>query len=426
MTVAAAPSPAPSADAAVGATGRFDLVDPDCFRAGHPHAAYDALRRQGPVVPVEGADGERLWLATDHEAIRAISADSAHFSTARGFRVHTAHRASMDPEIGKVLSRFMLSMDEPEHAPFRRLVTPFFMPSGIAAVEPLVRQGVDRLMAGLAGRDRVEFVEEIGARVPISTICAIIGVPPEDEWRVFEFTNAVFGTDDPELAPSKAVANERYLAIFDYGWSLLESRRREPRDDVISCIAHATLPDGRPLSRTEQVSYFSNLIAAGNETTRSSLSGAIWLLANHPDQRRALVDDPALIPRAVQEILRRFSPVIHMARTATRDVEVGPAQVAAGERVAMLYGAANHGPALFADPYALDIGRANANRHIAFGYGIHHCLGSRLAMLQLSLILEALLRRFPRYEVVSDPTYIRSNFVLAMKRLDISLSPGGR
>jgi cytochrome P450 len=115
-----------------------------------------------------------------------------------------------------------------------------------------------------------------------------------------------------------------------------------------------------------------------------------------------------------------------MARTATQAVEVGPAQVAAGERVAMLYGAANHDPALFVDPHALDVGRANANRHIAFGYGIHHCLGSRLAMLQLSLILEALLRRFPRYEVVSDPAYIRSNFVLAMKRLDISLSPAGR
>lgn len=406
----------------IAARGAFDLADPDFFAAGHPHGAYDQLRAEGPLVPRQDGAG-RLWLATGHDAIRTISADSDHFTTTRGFRVHTAHRAAMDPEIGQVLSRFMLAMDDPEHAMFRKLVTPSFMPSGIAAIEPLVRRNVARLMEGLKGRGSAEFVEEIGARVPISTICAIIGVPPEDEWRIFEFTNAVFGTDDPELAPSLEAANESYLAIFDYGWSLLERRRADPRDDVISHIAHARLPDGRPLSRTEQISYFSNLIAAGNETTRSSLSGAIWLLAQNPDQRRALVDDPALMPRAVQEILRRFSPVIHMARTASADSVVGDAAIAAGDRVALLYGAANHDPALFADPMRLDLGRANANRHMAFGYGIHHCLGSRLAILQLSAILEAFLRDYPEYELVSEPAYIRSNFVLAMKRLEISLSP---
>ncbi len=407
----------------IEARERFDLADPACFAAGHPHAAYDRLRAGGPLVR-RGTGDAALWLATHHDVIRTISADSAHFTTSRGFRIHSENRAAMDPEIGRILSRFMLAMDEPEHAMFRKLVAPSFMPSGIAAVEPLVRRNVARLIEGLKGRDRVEFVEEVGARVPIGTICAIIGVPPEDEWRIFEFTNAVFGTDDPELAPSLEVANERYLAIFDYGWSLLENRRREPKDDILSHIAHARLPDGRPLDRAEQISYFSNLIAAGNETTRSSLSGAIWLLAGHPEQRRALVDDPSLIPRAVQEILRRFSPVVHMARTATDDVVVDGVEIARGERVALLYGAANHDPAIFPDPCRFDIRRANANRHMAFGYGIHHCLGSRLAVLQLTLILEALLKNFPAYEVVSTPSYIRSNFVLAMKRLEISLSPG--
>lgn len=415
-------STATSADDGVEARERFDLADPGCFSAGHPHPAYDRLRAEGSLVRC-GAGDAALWLATGHDVIRTISADSAHFTTSRGFRIQSANRAAMDPEIGQILGRFMLAMDEPEHATFRKLVAPSFMPSGIKAVEPLVRRNVARLIEGLKGRDRVEFVEEVGAQVPISTICAIIGVPPEDEWRIFEFTNAVFGTDDPDLAPSLEVANERYLAIFDYGWSLLESRRREPKDDVISHIAHARLPDGRPLSRAEQISYFSNLIAAGNETTRSSLSGAIWLLARHPDQRRALIDDPSLIPGAVQEILRRFSPVIHMARTAVDDVAVDGVDIARGDRVALLYGAANHDPAIFADPYRFDIRRANANRHLAFGYGIHHCLGLRLAVLQLSQILTALLGHFPDYEIESEPAYIRSNFVLAMKRLEISLSP---
>lgn len=401
-----------------GADSMFDLLAPGTFREGHPHQAYDHLRRVAPVL--RGGD-DAPWLVTGYDAIREVSANSEDFTSAAGFRVHTANRAAMDPAIGRVLSRFMLAMDEPEHGDFRKLVSGFFKPAAIKALEPAVARRIGKLMDSLAGRAEVEFVEEVGARVPISTICALIGVPSEDEHRVFEFTNAVFGTDDPELAPSLEVANEKYLEIFDYGWALLERRRREPRDDLISFIANAELPDGRKLTRDEQISYFSNLIAAGNETTRSSLSGAVLLLARHSGQRERLVADPSLIPAAVQEILRHHSPVIHMARTATRDCRIGDAHIRKGERVALLYGAGNHDPAVFADPHRFDCARANAVRHLAFGYGVHHCLGNRLAVLQLGLILENFLRAYPRYEVAGDISYIQSNFVLAMKRLPLRL-----
>jgi linalool 8-monooxygenase len=245
-------------------------------------------------------------------------------------------------------------------------------------------------------------------------------VPPEDEWRVFEFTNAVFGTDDPEFAPSVDVANARYLAIFDYGLGLLDARRRAPQDDMLTVIANGTV-DGRPLDEIEQKSFFSNMIAAGNETTRSSLAGALWALSLFPDQRRLLVENPERTGAAVQELLRWFSPVFQMARTAKKDIMVGGTTVRAGERVAMLYGAGNHDPAIFADPHRLDFDRPNANRHVTFGYGVHHCLGSRLATMQLGLILQAFLRRFPDYRVDRQPDYILSNFVGAMKALHLKL-----
>lgn len=399
----------------------FNLLDVETFRHGHPHAAYDELRATAPVYRHPGSDKQDpFWVLTRYDDIRAVSLDGENFTSAAGFRVPTDNRGAMDSEIGRTLSRFMLAMDNPEHQGFRSLVGSAFLPSSLAKVEPRVRAAVDRLIDSLDGRDAVEFVTEVGAIVPIQTICAIMGVPPEDEWQVFEFTNAVFGTDDPEFAPSVDVANARYLAIFDYGLSLLDERRRAPQDDMLTVIANGTV-DGRPLDETEQKSFFSNMIAAGNETTRSSLAGALWALSLFPDQRRLLVENPERTGAAVQELLRWFSPVFQMARTAKKDVMVGGTMARAGERVAMLYGAGNHDPAVFADPHRLDFDRPNANRHVTFGYGVHHCLGSRLATMQLGLILEAFLRRYPDYQVIGEPDYILSNFVGAMKALPIRL-----
>ncbi len=409
-------------DADMDEVAELNLIDPDTFRSGHPHAAYDRLRHDAPVWRHPGSDRQpAFWALTRYEDIRAVSLDGENFTSTAGFRIPTDSFTGMDPAIGQVLSRFMLAMDNPEHADFRAMVASAFMPAALAQVEPRVRASVDRLIVGLAGRDEVDLVTEVAAIVPIKTVCAIMGVPEEDEWRVFEFTNAVFGIDDPDYSPTMKVANERYLAIFDYGWDLLQKRRADPRDDLLTRIAHATV-DGKPLGEIEQKSFFSNMIAAGNETTRSSLGGAILALARHPDQRRLLVDDPALIPAALPELLRWFSPVFQMARTAKADVDVGGTLVRAGERVAMLYGAGNHDPAVFADPHRLDVRRVNAQRHLTFGYGIHHCLGSRLALMQLRLILDAFLAAFPNYALAGEPSFVRSNLVQAMKAMPIRLA----
>ncbi|MEN9684126.1 MAG: hypothetical protein RLZZ427_1877 [Pseudomonadota bacterium] len=399
----------------------FSLINPDTFRRGHPHETYDRMRESAPVWHHPGSDRQpAFWALTRFDDIRAVSLDGENFTSTLGFRIPTDNFAAMAPEIGQVLARFMLAMDNPEHQDFRQLVASAFMPAALAKVEARVRVAVDALIASLKGRDEVDVVTEVAAIVPIKTVCAIMGVPEADEWRVFEFTNAVFGTDDPDYAPTMADANARYLAIFDYGWDLLKRRRRDPQDDLLTRVAHATV-GGRPLSPVEQKSFFSNMIAAGNETTRSSLGGALWALASNPDQRQLLVDDPGLIGGSLAELLRWYSPVFQMARTARRDVDVGGTLVRAGERVAMLYGAGNHDPAAFPDPHRLDLRRDGAARHLTFGYGVHHCLGSRLALMQLKLILEGFLRAFPAYALAGEPTYLRSNLVRAMKTLPIRL-----
>ena len=399
----------------------LDIGNPDTFAHGHPYAIYDRIRETQPVWRHPASDlVPAMWALTRFDDIRAVSLDSESFTSAQGFIVPTSSRRDIDPEIGIALSRFMLAMDNPEHKDFRNVVASAFRPSALAAVQPRIQTSVDRLIADLAGKDEVDFVTEVAAIVPIKTVCAVMGIPEEDEWRVFEFTNTVFGIDDPELAPTPEVTNARYRELFDYGWNLFEARRREPRDDVLSKIANATV-GGRPLTPIEQKSFFSNMISAGNETTRSTLAGSIWALAKNPDQRRLLLDDMSLLPSAVNELIRWFSPVYHFSRVAKQDTVVGGQPIKAGEHVAMLYGAGNHDPAMFPNPHQLDLRRENAKANIAFGYGVHHCLGSRLGIMQLNLILAAFLKAFPHYEVTGEPSYVRSNLVQAMKVLPVRL-----
>jgi cytochrome P450 len=399
----------------------FDLFDTTTFAHGHPHAAYDRIRAEHPVMRHPGsAKQPPFWVLTRHADIHAVSMDGERFTSTRGFRLSTDSRAGMDPEISRILSRFMLAMDRPEHDTYRALVSGLFTPQSLKALEPRINQSVTTLMDSLEGRSEVEFVSQVAAIVPIKTVCAIFGLPPEDEKKVFDLTNSVFGTDDPDYSPSLEEANRNYLAIFDYGMELIEQRRKAPREDLLTVLAHATI-DGEPLGEVEQKSFFSNMLAAGNETTRSSLAGAVWALSRNKGERDRLVADPALIPGAINELLRYFSPVYQMMRTAKVDLEIGGQAIGKDERVVMLYGAGNHDPAVFEDPHRLDVTRANAGRHLTFGVGVHHCLGSRLAGLQLRAILGEFLRRFPKFEVVGEPAYVNTNFVGAMKSLPVRL-----
>ncbi len=399
----------------------INLFDTATYLSGHPHGVYDALRAEAPVYRHGGTEKQPpFWLLTRYADVEAVSRNNKQFTSTRGFRLPTDRKLSLDPAIQTALMRQVLAMDPPDHMKIRKLLNPSFMPAALSLLEQGVQAYIAELMDRLKPGSTVEFVEDVAAVIPIKSICKLLGIPAADEGKIFDWTNRLVGADDPEYAPSLEETNRTYSEVFEYGRWLMEQRRANPANDLMSVVANAEI-DGQPIDPAARDGFCILLVAAGNETTRNSLTGAIWALTKHPDARRKLLAQPDLIPGAVEEFLRYVTPVIQMMRTATEDVEVGGQTIKAGERVVMLYGAANHDPAMFTDPHILDPTRENAKKHLAFGIGIHHCLGARLATLQLRAMLAALLHRFPNVEAVSEPTYLASNFVLGMKSLDVKL-----
>lgn len=405
----------------------LDLLDPDVFAAGHPHELYDRLRVESPVYRHPGSAVQPgFWALLRHRDIETVSRDPARFTSTRGFRLTTDVRAGMWPSVTSVLARTLIATDPPEQMHQRGPAQPFFMPAGLRRVEEQLHLYVAELFEGLEreqaenGGAPIEFVERIAAVIPIKMISLLLGMPASDEHRIFDWTNRVLGSDDPDYARDIDDASSAYEEMFEYSLWLMEERRREPRDDVMTALAHATV-DGEPMDPEIRKGFAATLIAAGNDTTRNSLSGAMLTLAAYPEERARLAANPATMGKAVDELVRHVSPVVQFMRTATQDTEVGGQAIAAGERIVMLYGAANRDPEMFADPHRLILDRPNANRHLTFGIGAHRCLGSRLAGTQLSLMLGEILRRYPDYRILGEPALMRSNFLWGVKALDVAL-----
>lgn len=401
----------------------LDISDPRVFLRGHPHDLYDRLRATDPVHYVaEPLGGEPYWLLTGHEEIRAISLDNENWSSAAGFRIAEAGRAlSIEPDVARAVRQNMLLADPPRHAEYRKPLVSSFTARSLGVIEQAIRAAVDSLIEGIKGRDEIEFVSEFSGLLPIQALCLLLGIPDEDQQKIFDWTNKLVGVSDPEYGVSPEESSAIHRQVFAYGRDLIERRRAAPGADVLSIIARMEV-DGRPIGGDDLDGMIALLLAAGNETTRNSLTGAVIALSKFPEERRKLVDDPELMNPAVEEILRFTTPVMQMARAAKHDVAVGSHTIRQGERVALLYGAANHDPAVFADPHRLQLDRANARSHLAFGIGAHHCLGAHMARMQMRIALKALLGAFPDLAIVGEPDYLQSNFVSSVKRLTVRLN----
>lgn len=399
----------------------LDVLDASQFDAGHPWALYDRMRATMPVARHPGSGGQPpYWMLTRHADIEAVSRDRAHFTSTKGFRLQTPMRSSIAPRVTQALARTAIAMDPPDQTQQRVVINPHFMPSAIARLEDRLRAWIVEMVDGLDAARDVDFVSAIGAVVPIKAICLVLGLPDGYEDKVFEWSNAVLGSDDPEYAETIDATAHAYDEMFALADRLVEQRLVEPRDDLMTAIANAEF-DGAPMPRSMQQALVSILITAGNETTRNSLSGALIALARNPDARARLAADPALIDKNINEIFRYVSPVYQMMRTATADVEVGGQLIREGERVVMLYGAGNRDPEMFENPHELMLGRANASRQLTFGIGIHMCAGMRLAMLEVRLMLAEILRRYPEYRLTGEPRIMRGNLVWGVKELPLCL-----
>lgn len=403
----------------------INLADPDFFRTGDVHRAWTVLRREAPVHWNPGSDGiPGFWSITRYHDVLAISRDPETFISGRGIAMFTNPE---DPELAAGFGKSMITTDPPRHVRLRRLVNKGFTPRQVAALEPAVREVVTAILDEIAGRGECDFVTDVAAELPLAVICDMMGVPRSDARYMFELTNRTLGSDDPEYQTAAGDARNTMVAargeMFQYFAKLVEERRGQRRDDLISVLVDADI-DGDRLTDEEILFFCFLLIVAGNETTRNAISGGLLALLQHPDQlERLRADTQVVMPTAVEEIVRWTSPVMHMVRTATRDVEIRDTPIKAGERVIMWYPSANRDEEVFKAPFEFDVTR-NPNEHLAFGIGEHFCLGAGLARLEIRVMFEELFRRLRDIELASDPERLRSTFIGGIKHMPIRFTSG--
>jgi cytochrome P450 len=381
-----------------------------------PYPFYAALRASQPVfrLPVGESSGPGVWLLTRHADVHAVLRD-ARFSVDR--RRARIVRENIDRlAIGMVLGeegglRTMLVMDPPDHTRVRGLVSKAFTPRRVAALRPRIEQIIDELLAEPAARGSMDVMADFAAPLPAIVIAELLGVPAEDHREFRQWSSelvSLVGSANP-LAIRERL-EKAFGRILDYLRGVIAERRRAPADDLISGMIEAQ-EERDALSDVELLATSNLLLLAGHETTTNLIGNGTLALLRHPDQLARLRADRALLPDAIEELLRYDSPVQATVRVATQDVEVGGQKIPAEALVVVGIGAANRDPAVFRDPDRLDLARGG-NHHLSFGFGVHFCLGASLARLEAELAFGALLERFPRLELATDAVSHRANLIL--------------
>jgi cholest-4-en-3-one 26-monooxygenase len=399
-------------------TPEINLVDPDVYRlGGPPHEQFRWLREHAPVywhAEGGGPGWPGFWAVTSHEDVAHVSRHPEIFSSAR--RLALFHES---PEEHVQLQRLMmLNMDPPQHTRQRAFVNRGFTPRMIGQLEKHIVHICHELMDRVEPRGEADFVTDIAAPLPLQVICELVGAPAEDRGRIFELSNVLIGSADPEFQVEGQAQQNAAAEVYAYGAALAKRRRAEPADDIVTRLLQ---PDdnGEALTSDEFDLFFLLLTVAGNETTRNAASGGMLALFEHPEQWRRLRDDPSLIPTAAEEIVRWVSPVNLFRRTAVLDTELGGQRIATGDKVVVFYTSANRDDGVFRAPQQFDVGR-DPNPHVGFGGGgPHFCLGRHLAALELRVLLQALTDRMPDITLDGEVSRLRSNFVNGIKHMPV-------
>jgi cytochrome P450 len=384
------------------------------------HAACRVLRRERPVVRVESERYRPFWAVTRHADVMDVERDHEHFRNKPRPLLTPAALEALAEANGQVL-RTLIHMDDPEHKAFRAIAASWFRPGQIRALEDRIRALAGRYIDHLGDLGgSCDFVQEVAVGFPLHVILSILGLPEQDFPRMLQLTQQLFGGDDEELSRSQDPQEQMtvLLDFFNYFMALTAERRATPTEDLASVIANATI-DGQPLNDLDAASYYVIIATAGHDTTSSSIAGGLEALLRHPEQLDRLRDDPALGAGAVEVIIRWETPVKEFMRTATEDRVVGPQTIPAGDSVYLAYLSANRDEDVFADPFRFDVGRPE-NKHLAFGYGVHFCLGAHLARLELRVFFEELLARVDDLQLAGEPSRSATVFVGGLKHLPIS------
>jgi cytochrome P450 len=409
------------------------LVDPTAYADGRIHDTYAWLRANNPFGKAEIEGVEPFWVTTKHADILEISRQNALFSN--GEKSPTMVSQAVDARVRAMtggsphLLRTLIHMDQPDHMKYRVLTQAWFLPQNLRSMEDRIRKIARAAVDNMAAKGgECDFVNEVALHYPLHVIMEIMGVPPEDEQRMLMLTQELFGAADPELGrkPTEAEPAEESGSKIDMGVltdfmnyfnQFSEGKRAKPTDDLGSLIANSQI-DGQPISHFEAMSYYIIVATAGHDTTSSSTAGAIWGLAENPGELAKLQADPKLIPGLVDESIRWITPVKTFMRTAMDDTEIGGRKLSKGDWLMLCYASGNRDEAVFDDPNAFRVDRS-PNKHLAFGYGAHLCLGQHLAKMEMRILWEELIPRLKSLELAGVPAMSQAVFVNGPKKLPI-------
>jgi cholest-4-en-3-one 26-monooxygenase len=400
----------------------LELTQRELWLNGPPQDAFREMRRKCPVHWTESfeelPDEAGFWSVTTAEDVHTVSRDWETYSSELGGVVAAA--AGFPIELARAM---FIGMDPPKHDRLKALFQRGFTPKRIADHEDAIRAITVRVLDRLDGRETCDLVADVAQPVVSRVIGSFMGISEEEDLIWARLMNSTLGAGDPDLNPDgfDGAVNKDIPVIFELCRKLIEERQEHPTDDLTSVLVHAEV-DGQKLEEHEIVMGFFLLMAAGNDSTKATYCSGMRALMEDPEQRQLVLDDPSLIPDAVEESLRMFPAFAHFRRTATRDAELHGQQIHAGDKVVMWYASSNRDETRFEDPDRFDLRRKE--EHQAFGAGGRHfCLGTALARLELRILIEETLKRFPEISLAEPPTHVESLFLNQLKTLPVRLTP---
>ncbi|WP_374576214.1 cytochrome P450 [Phenylobacterium sp.] len=386
-------------------------AQPALFQADAMWPYFERLRKESPVHYTPESDFGAYWSITKFNDVMAVDTNHDAFSSEPGITI-------MEQQGDEGPLPMFIAMDPPKHDIQRKTVSPAVSPHNLAILEPLIRERAAKILDSLPIGEEFDWVDKVSMELTAMTLATLFGIPQEDRRKLTYWSDVVTAAPGQGLVDSfehKMQIFMEYRAYFDEVWK--DRVASKPTDDLISMLAHS-----EATKNMEPREYFGNVVlltVGGNDTTRNTISGSVYALNKNPDQYDKLRANPDLIPSMVSETIRWQTPLAHMRRRATRDVEVQGKKIREGDKVVMWYVSANRDDEVIDNPNAYIIDRERPRHHISFGFGIHRCVGNRLAELQLKIIWEEIMKRFPRIEVLDEPKRSYSVFVKGYERLPV-------
>jgi cytochrome P450 len=398
----------------------LDVAQPELFEADAVEPYFDRLRREDPVHYCRESRFGPYWSITKYNDIMAVEMNHKVFSSESSLGGITIDDPGNRGEENDLELPMFIAMDPPKHGAQRKTISPIVAPSHLALLEDTIRERAGEILDTLPIGEEFDWVDRVSIELTTQMLAILFGFPWEDRRKLTRWSDVATATPESGIVESWEQRTKELFECADYFKKLWDERiDQEPQKDLISMMAHS--PATRDMPYMEFLGNLILLIVGGNDTTRNSISGGVLALNQHPEEYAKLAADPSIIPNMVSEMIRWQTPLAHMRRTALEDVEVGGKLIKKGDKVVMWYLSGNRDEEVIERPYEFLIDRKGARRHLAFGFGIHRCVGNRLAEMQLQIIWEEIQKRFSRVEVVGEPERVFSSFVRGFKTMPVVL-----